>query len=367
MKILNQTRYKHEFTMGMDNSGREYLSLVVKGTFDFPANPEDTPRVSAEQRPLVMADEASGAPGYSSTLWETDFAFRKTRCDVVLQGAAYAPFGQAAERVRVGIRVGNWLKQFDVVGQREWRVIGPAITATRPYPFTRQPFSYDTAFGGPDRSVHGDPAPPVYRANPVGTGYATLRSNAQISGIPLPNTESPDDPVLSPFGRYLPMAFGPLSRAAPERLQYGGTYDEGWKANVFPFLPADFDERYYQMAPEDQQIDFPITGTPVILGNLTPHGREEFRLPDTALPIKVERGREVCFESRVLPDTLIFDPDAAVFMLVWRIWVPMRRIITEFTEAWIGPPTPAMIRARDEGRGYLRAVSTTNSELEEKP
>jgi hypothetical protein len=33
----------------------------------------------------------------------------------------------------------------------------------------------------------------------------------------------------------------------------------------------------------------------------------------------------------------------------------MKRIITEFTEAWIGPPTEAMLRARREGRAYIRA------------
>ncbi|HEX9859480.1 MAG TPA: DUF2169 domain-containing protein, partial [Paracoccaceae bacterium] len=105
--------------MGMDKAGREYLSFVVKGTFDFPEDAASLPRPSATQRPLVMADEPTGAPGFSATLWESDFAFRKARCDVVLQGAAHAPGGRPAERVRVGLRVGNWAKQFDVVGQRE--------------------------------------------------------------------------------------------------------------------------------------------------------------------------------------------------------------------------------------------------------
>ena len=358
MQILNQTRFKHQFTMGMDKSGREYLSLVIKGTFDFPSDRESVPQISAEQRDLVMADEATGTPGYSATLWESDFAFRKTRCDVVLQGAAYAPAGQPADRVRVGVRIGNWIKQFDVVGQREWVVLGPAITATRPYAFTRQPFSYDTAFGGPDASVPDDPAPPVYRANPVGTGYATLRPTGRIAGIPLPNTESPDDPVTSPFGTYRPMAFGPVSRSVPERLQFAGTYDDNWKDNVFPFLPVDFDDRYYQMAPADQQIDFPVAGTPVLLGNLTARGREEFRLPDTALPIRVERGRETCFHASVLPDTMIFDPEAAVFMLVWRIWVPMRKLITEFSRAWIGKPTRGMLLAEAHGKSYVGAFGS---------
>lgn len=357
MRVLNQTGFVHQFTMGMDKAGREYLSLVVKGTFAFPEDATSLPRRADVQRPLVMADEHTGEPGVSAVMWETDFAFRKPRCDVVLQGAAYAPDARPAERVRVGLRVGQWSKQFDVVGPREWRVIGPAITATRPWPFARQEFSYGTAFGGPDRTDPDDPTPPAYAPNPVGLGFAGIRSQSRLSGQPLPNTEHPDQPVTSPYGDYRPMALGPIGRAWPERLRYGGTYDQNWIDNVFPFLPADFDDRYFQMAPEDQQIPFPESGTPVALVNLTPSGREVFRLPETALPVRIFRDRETCLEVAPRPDTLIFDPEARVFMLVWRVSVPMRRIITEFTEAWIGPPTPAMKRARATGKRYIRRLA----------
>lgn len=363
MRILNQTRYQTQFTMARDTPGREYLLLVVKATFDFPA-PGQVPQVAAVQCPLVMADEYTGTPGLSAPLWETDFAFRKTRCDVVLQGAAHAPGGQPAERVRVGLRVGDWVKQFDVVGQRQWRMLGPAATATRPYPFTRQPFSYDTAFGGPDRSQPDDPAPPVYAANPIGIGWAAVRREGRITGLPLPNTEVPGEEVASPFGSYRPMALGPIGRAWPQRARFAGTYDEHWQNEVFPFLPEDFDERYYQMAPEDQQIAFPTPETPVVLVGLTPAGREEFRLPQTRLPIRVYRRREIVIDATALPDTLLFDTEARQFMLVWRVWTPIHRIITEFSEAWVGTPTEAMLRAEREGRTYIRAVAT-GAEVEE--
>ena len=44
MQIYNQTRYVSEFTQGMEPSGREYLSLVIKGTFDFPLAADILPR-----------------------------------------------------------------------------------------------------------------------------------------------------------------------------------------------------------------------------------------------------------------------------------------------------------------------------------
>jgi hypothetical protein len=351
MLIRTSTRYMTQFTMGMDVAGREFLSLVIKGTFDFP-EPGGTARRAQVQRPLIMADEYLGAPGHSAPHWETDFAFRKSACDVVAQGAAYAPGGKPAERVRVGLRVGQWVKQFDVVGPRQWRTLGPTVSATRPYPFTRLAFSYDTAFGGPDRSWAGD-KPPVYAANPYGLGFAAARSGSRIDGLDLPLTEAADDPVTSPFGAHMPMAFGPIARVFPERIRYAGTYDDNWKDNIFPFLPPDFDERYYHCAPSDQQIAPPAAGTPVVIVGLTPSGREEFRLPDTTLPVRIFRGREVAHEAALRPDTLAFDCEARQLMLTWRCDTRIRRHLTEFSEAWVGPPSRGLLRARAAGKSYL--------------
>lgn len=361
MRILCQTPSKVEFTSGMCVSGREFLSLVVKSTYDFPPSGLD-PAFAFDQRDLVMADDYYAEPGYSALRWETDFAFRKVRCDVIAQGAAYAPKGMPTERVRVGLRVGQMLKQFDVVGAREWRVVGPSITSTRPYPFTKMAFSYNTAFGGPDRTRPEDMHPPVFDENPVGLGFAATDEPFKLTGLPLPNTEEVGAPVVSPFEQYRPMALGPIGRGWPLRRRYAGTYDQAWIDNVFPFLPRDFDERYFQTAPLDQQIDPPMPGTEIVIVGLTPTGREAFRLPETRLPIRVFRGRETVFDQPVLPDTLVFDCEARVFMLTWRMDVPIKRDITEFTEAWVGRPTKAMLRAHNEGRTYIRDVATAPSE-----
>jgi len=358
LRILRQLPAKAEFTTGMPASGREYLSLVAKSTYAFPDSSQTEPAHAPEQRDLVMADAYDGDPGYSAPTWETDFAFRKARCDVVVNGAAYAPGGQPAERVRVGIRVGKMLKQFDVVGAREWRAIGPNLTTTRPHPFTKMAFSYDTAFGGVDKTDPDNPMPEAYEQNPVGLGFAAARHLEALIGQALPNTEEPGVPVESPFDRYKPMALGPIGRGWLPRRRYAGTYDQTWIDNTFPFLPRDFDEKYYQMAPEDQQIDPPRMGTEIVIVGMTPKGREAFRLPETALPIRVFRSRETVFHDHVLPDTLAIDTEAREFMLTWRITVPIQRDITEFTEAWVGAPTDAMLRAYTEGRSYIRDVAT---------
>ena len=353
MQIVNRLGFMHQMTTAMDVAGREFMLLVVKGTWLFPDRPVDPPILAEIQRPLVMADEYTGAPGFSACLWETDFAFRKTRCDVVLNGSAQAPGGRPATRVPVGLRVGLWSKSFDVVGHREWRVLGPIIRATEPLPFRTQPITYDVAFGGADRTDPENSKPPVYRSNPVGRGFAAVRSLDRLAGVPLPLTEETGVPITSPYGTYRPMAFGPVWRGRPDRLAYGGTYDADWEQNVFPFLPADFDERYYQQTGEDQQIDPPAPYIAVTLAHLTPRGTESFRLPDTELPIAIfdERGA-VVVERTLRPDTLILDCDEREMSLVWRVEVPVKRRLTDFRGAWIGRPSRGMLRARASGRRY---------------
>ncbi|KMK65249.1 DUF2169 domain-containing protein [Puniceibacterium sp. IMCC21224] len=352
MQVFNRPGFVHQHTIGMDTAGREYFSFVVKGTFAFPERSGAVAELAPDQQPLVFADELTGEPGFSATRWETDFAFRKPKCDVVLQGAAYAPGGRKASRVQVGLRVGGWQKIFHVVGHREWRVVGPQVLATDPYPFARQPFGYDTAFGGIDRLNPDDPKPPAYLENPVGRGFASFRNQSKLSGQPLPNTEEVGVPIASPYEAYRPMGFGPIWRGRADRIRYGGTYDQHWEENVFPFLPADFDERYYQQVGADQQIDRPKRSQEVVILNLTPSGRETLRLPDPALPLTLFRGWECAFQGLVHPDTLLFDTEARRLSMVWRVQVPMRRMITEFTEAWIGRPRPGQIRAKAMGKPY---------------
>jgi len=355
MQIWNQMGYQHEYTTALDIAGHEHILVIVKGTFDFPESPNGPIRKSATQVPLVMADTQTGDAAYSATLWESDFAFRKPRCDVILNGCAHAPGGRPAERVPVGIKVGNWSKLVEVVGHREWRSIGPAFTSTAPQPFLKMPITYDNAWGGVDRLNPQDKLPGAYLRNPVGTGWAQTKNQSLIPGLRLPNTQAVDDEVNSPFGDYKPMSFGPMGRGWPGRIEYGGTYDENWTKNIFPFLPPDFDERYFQMAPPDQQIDLPRGGEEVQLVNLTPDGRISFRLPSTALPVTMFKYQTKTFDSEVYPDTILIDPENRRFSLVWRVSQRIQRMVLEFTECWVGPPSESMLRAIERGKAYVRA------------
>jgi hypothetical protein len=56
MDLLNGTPMKAAFTMGVKPDGREYLVVVVKGTFLIPAMPGSNPQLAAVQPDPVMAD-----------------------------------------------------------------------------------------------------------------------------------------------------------------------------------------------------------------------------------------------------------------------------------------------------------------------
>ncbi|MBV9342187.1 MAG: DUF2169 domain-containing protein, partial [Acidobacteria bacterium] len=137
-------------------------------------------------------------------------------------------------------------------------------------PFISAPISYDHAFGGIEESNPDPEERDAYLPNPAGKGFASRSRPMELDGRPLPHTQEPGEPINSPRGSYRPMAFGPIGRAWPPRSKHAGTYDQEWVDNVFPFLPADFDHRYYQCAPEDQQTDYIRGGERVVLDNLTP-------------------------------------------------------------------------------------------------
>jgi hypothetical protein len=347
MELINATRMTAGYNMGLEPSGRELLVVVIKGTFVLPAQGEPV-RLHEQQLPLVLADTFSGEPGFSAPLHEVDFAPRKPACDVLLNGSAYAPPGRAVTRTRVGLQLGPISKFFDVVGPRVWLAQAGTVHASQPQPFARLPLSYDVAFGGLDNESPDPADHDAYAANPAGQGFRRQLKSANLHGRPLPNTEVPGQPVSSPTGAYAPMAFGPLGRGWPQRARYAGTYDQTWLDDHFPFLPPDFDERYYQAAPADQQMPHPQQPLPVRLTNLTPDGLREFTLPYFEAPIHVfpKRGPREDFVARL--DTIHFEPDLDRFTMSWRIARPLKKNLHEIAQVLVGRKGPEWWQQREK-------------------
>lgn len=335
MELINATRMTAGYNMGLEPSGRELLVVVIKGSFALP-RPGEAVQLLDDQLPLNLADIYSGEAGLSAPLYEIDYAPRKQSCDVLLNGCAYAPPGQAVTRLRVGLQVGPINKFIDVIGPRVWQAQAGGVRASEPQPFARMPISYDLAFGGTDQESADPTEHDAYAPNPVGRGFRKLLKTGHVHGRPLPNTELPGQPVISPHGNYTPMAYGPIGRGWPQRARFGGTYDQAWLDECFPFLPKDFDERYYQAAPLDQQMPIPTEALKVRLSHLTPDGLREFTLPYFEAPVHVfaKAGEREDYVAKL--DTIVFEPDAERFTMSWRVTRPLKKSMHEIAQVLVG-------------------------------
>jgi hypothetical protein len=335
MELINSTRMVAGYTMGVEPSGRELLVVVVKGTFRLPEQGEPL-RLTDEQVPLVLSDVFLGEPGRSAPRYEADFAPIKRRCDVLIDASAYAPAGRPTAKTQVGVRVGTWSKSFTVVGDRVWEAGVSGIGASPVVPFTRMPINYDRAFGGTDDKPDDPSQHASFARNPSGRGFHKNLKREWVDGSPLPNTEEDRNPVTWVDGNYRPMSFGPIGRHWEPRYRYAGTYDEKWLDQHFPFLPPDFDEQYYQSAPLDQQVPYPIGGEEIDLVNLTPAGRARFMLPIFDAPIHFFRENGDREDGTLVLDTITIEPDHQRLSLVWRSTRPLKKSMFEIPQIMVG-------------------------------
>lgn len=361
MELINATRMVAGYNMGLEPSGRELLVVVIKGTFRFPqaGEPDGHFALHEKQVPLVMADTFSGEPGLSAPVHEVDFAPRKPRCDILLLGQAHAPHGRPATRVDVGLSVGHWHKRFTAVGPRHWDCGRATLRATSPEPFLTQPLSYDVAFGGTDL-FHDDPAQhAAFMANPVGIGFHKHLRKEWVDGKPLPLTEESGQSVTDTNGAYRPMSFGPVGRGWQPRSAFAGTYDDEWLEKHFPFLPPDFDERYFQAAPLDQQVPLDMFGKgpiDVVLANLTPQGTTRLTLPNLVAPVHVfpKNGEREDYNATL--DTVVIEPGLQRYTLSWRVARPLKKSMHEIAQVLVGKKGREWWQQRDELRFPIPVV-----------
>jgi hypothetical protein len=357
--FVNETKVDAGWTFGFEPDGRELLVVAIKATFQMPKNGEE-PDLAQEQMPLTEADQFIGEPGFSTTLYEADYAHRKPFCDVLLNGSAYAPDGRPKNSVTVALRVDSMNKTFNVIGDRFWDRFILFAKPTPPRPFAMMPITYDRAYGGAD--IHPDKPDTIktFANNPIGVGYYPYSTGQHLIGKPLPNTEELRKPIKSNNGNYLPMSFGPIGRNFKPRISFAGTYNKEWLDHVAPFWPDDFDYRYFQSAPPDQQIPYPKGGEQVILRNLTPEGYTNFQIPLVFMPVIFipYRGEDIV-EEAVL-DTIVLEPDQKRFLLTWRVSLPLRKNCFELKQIIAGQKPRSWHWKRHaavKGKAYYKGIS----------
>ena len=305
----NMCPYKASALVTHDRHGSETLIVVVKATFEFDRDGRVT--LAAMQSDPTLVPRFANHPASSSLLADSDFVPAKSGTDVLLFGSAHAPNGRATPKMTVFLRVGGLEKRLSVVGDRSVKQ-DPFAAGV---PFVTMPIVYERAHGGAiamgdaAATLRGDPR------NPAGTGF---KDRAGTIGLRWPNIY----PVEGNDTSDTPAGFGPIARHWQARSRYGGTYDAQWQRLRSPYLPDDFDDRFYRCAPIDQQSPgFLGGGEPVELVNLTPEGRVAFRLPRVPLKVFATIDGEVRDAAPAL-HTVTLSTDRAMASLVWHCAFP---------------------------------------------
>lgn len=310
--LRNRTPFAAERAFVRDKNGAEVFVVAVKATFGI--DDDGGVSVAEAQEPVRPAPVYRGEPGASSLLYEADLILAKPSTDVLVHGHAYAPGGVPATRVEVSLRVGSMIKRALVIGDRTWVKGIAGVRLTDPEPFERMPIQYERAFGG--SAGEGD----VEAKNPVGVGFA--REAPDLAGKKAPNVEAPDEPLRSWNDRPAPVGFGPIAREWWPRAALAGTYDEKWQRERMPLPPLDYDERFAQCAPADQQVPGYLRGGEIVeLRNMTPGGLLRFTIPSVALRFASRLGGKTRLHGGNL-HTVIVEPDERRVILVWHAAVP---------------------------------------------
>ncbi len=318
-----------------DKDGVEQLILIFKATYDIAESGVLTP--AEEQDPVVTFDELRGEPVVSSILRDGEMMPPKPEgTDVFLIGHAVAPQPGTTQMV-VSLSLGSVQKQAVVFGPRRWQsgVLGGAHH-TDPEPFDQVELCYENAFGGEDRSPEDEKLWEDERRNPIGIGFRCKRSKANWKGMPLPQLEDPSRLISDPDDRPTPIAFGPIGRHWEPRIQYTGTYDQGWVEDVAPLLPNDFDERFHHAAPPDQiAAGYVQGGEAVEIRGCTPGGILAFPLPKLQPRAYTRVFLQEFREHPMSCDSVTIDTDRMKLSMVFKVAMPMAEKLLDVRELTI--------------------------------
>jgi len=331
--VTNKTPFSADSAWVLDQAGNKIWLVVVKATFAIA--PDGSCRLTGAQEPVRQMADAYGEFGQSSLRYEADLAGVKPATDILVCGDAVAPNGKRVTALDVGLRVGAINKRLRVTGDRIWEddaLIGGAKMSA-PEPFERMPVVYERAYGGWDRSASDPALHRMESRNPIGTGFA-VREEGCV-GVPLPNIENPDQLIAAWKDRPAPAGFNAIDCAWSPRRELAGTYDEQWRRTRFPSWAEDFDPRYRNCAPKDQQLDgYLIGGERVDVANMSEHGTLSFYIPDVRLVFRTRFGRERIDHQGQLC-TVIVEPNVPRVMVSWQTSLICNRREDELDETLV--------------------------------
>lgn len=346
--IFNATPFAQQCLLLMDKDGQLTFCILVCATYCFDEAGEPYPAPCQVAVPL--ADEPYGEAGKSSLRRASVASAPKPAVDFLVDAAAHAPQGRAVTHMAVGVRVGNWSKVLNVTGDRHWSgALGK--TPSSPRAFATMPLRYERAFGG---SLFDDAGGlrACHPENPVGVGWKGAQCQDPAVSSALPNIAPSGRQMDSPEEDFPVAGFGAIAPNWASRVKYAGTYDQAWLDSRFPVPPIDFDPRFAQSAPLDQQWPDARPGAEVQLANLTPEGQWRFRMPalDVAVTVQHSTGMD---RHRLRVDTIHVDAEAKTVSVIARHCLTDLRRLGLVREVLIGEASPGWLRARRGRKRYI--------------
>ena len=174
--------------------------------------------------------------------------FAKSHGEWLLTGKAFSSNATPVTTMQVSAALGKSKKVINVVGNRSWN--GSRFSsATEIEPFTCMALNYQHAYGGVGHSH-----------NPLGKGVITKANIDQPTDkCSLANLYLPAEKTTADNDARSVACFEPLDISLPQRTKFHGSYDQNWLDHVHPGFPHDTKPRFFNAAPQDQQIKGSIT------------------------------------------------------------------------------------------------------------
>jgi hypothetical protein len=228
--------------------------------------------------------------------------------------------------MELSLSVGPLRKTLRVFGDRRWVRGLLGVSAGDPQPFETMPLVFERAFGGKCAVRPGKEEMAQEDRNPVGAGFATSAESA--ADRPLPNIEDPKNQVTGWRDRPPPSGFAFVSGDWLPRRAFAGTYDDAWQQQRMPLLPEDFDYRYFNVAPADQQVaGYLKGGERVELRGFAPEVWS-FDLPQDQIEVELLYPMEVLRKWPAVLDTVVLEPDLHRCQMIWRAKIPTPEPLT---------------------------------------
>ena len=153
-----------------------------------------------------------------------------------------------------------------------------------------------------------------------------------IAGRPLPNIEDPEQLIARPADRPAPAGLAPIPPAWQPRRGWAGTYDAAWQARRAPYLPLDFDPRFFNVAPPGLVAPgYLAGGEEVEVTGCTAGAALCFRLPRPAIGLEWDfDGCAIAAAPRL--DTVLIEPDQGRLQMVWRAELAVDKRLTRLRQ-----------------------------------